>query len=394
MRSDDRPAGLPFRVRDHFPYAKQAAYLNSAAIGLVPSPVRGQVEVLLRDIANRGTSAYLEAAPQFSEAPREAGARLFNAEPGDIALVTSASEVMNQIALSLRPGRGANIVTVDTEVPAVTFPWIRLAEDTGLEVRIVDTSADRSELTIERIAELVDDDTAVIAVSLVEWVTGHRFDLTALADLAHAHGAIAAVDCYQAAGVVPLDVTASRIDLAVAGSFKWLCGFSTAAVCYLHPALSERIRPALAGSVTSAPKPPYDHIDGTVLDYAAGARRLEYGSGSTLARFSLGLSIDYLLDIGIEHISEHVAMLTDRLAGGVDRLGGRVITPRDRKQRGGILSVEIPGRDSVAVHTELERAGVICSPRMGLIRFSPHLFTAIADIDQALNALESIMSAP
>lgn len=374
-----------------YPITSGLAYLNNAGWGLVPTPVREKVKDFVDDLGTRGSTAFFDLMPVHRDLPREAGARLFGADPSCIALVTNASEAMSQLALSLRPGRGANVVTIDTEIPAGTFPWLRIAEDTGLEVRFADTSGDRAGLNIDDIAALVDENTVAIVVSHVHWISGHRFDLKVLSELAHSHGAILAVDCYQSAGVVPLDVVASGVDMAVTGSFKWLCGFSAAGICYLSPELSERIRPALVGSMTTAPKPPFDHVESMVLEYPAGARRLEYGSSSAVANYSMGQSIEYLEQVGVERILNHVLDLTDRLAAGVNHLGGRIITPMERTARAGILSVEFDGADSVSLATELEAAGVVCSPRMGLLRFSPHLFNSGNDIDRALNALEDLL---
>lgn len=376
-----------------FPITQELAYLNTAGWGLVSTPVREAVRVFADDLGTRGSSAFFDLMPAHRDVPRLAGAKLFGTNAENIALVTNASEAMSQLALSLRPGRGANVVTIDTEIPAGTFPWLRISEDTGLEVRFVDTSADPSQLTIESIAELVDDNTAVISISHVHWITGHRLDLKALSALARAHGAILAVDCYQSAGVVPIDVLESGVDMAVTGSFKWLGGYSAAGVCYLSDELSERIRPALVGSMTAAPKPPFDHVDSRVIEYPAGARRLEYGSSSAVANYSMGQSLEYLMQVGFDRILNHTLDLGDRLADGIEQLGGRLITPRDRNARAGIISAQFEGKDCVTLAEQLERAGVICSPRMGLVRFSAHLYNSGNDIDRALNALEGALTA-
>jgi selenocysteine lyase/cysteine desulfurase len=375
-----------------FPYTAQASYLNSAAIGLLPAPVLGKVEALMKDIATRGTRGYFDHGADLTDLPRQAGARLFGTDPANVALVTHASEAMSQIALSLRPGRRENVVLLDTEMAAVTLPWLRVSEETGLEIRVVDTKAGRGVPDIEHIAELVDNSTAAIAISQVNWVSGHRFDLATLAELAHAHGALAIVDCYQAAGIVPIDVVSAGVDLAVTGSFKWLCGLGAAGICYVEPGLAERLRPALTGSMTNAPQPPFDHVDGMALDYGPGARRLEYGSSSPLARYSMGLSIEYLLDVGIQRIFEYVSLLNDRLAAGIERIGGRIVTPHEHSARAGIMSARFDAVPSARIAQQLDDAGVICSSRMGLLRFSPHLFNSGADIDRALDAMATIVS--
>ena len=94
--------------------------------------------------------------------------------------------------MGARPVSGQNVVSLDCDFPTVTYPWIRIATETGVEVRLVSPRA---------LVSAVDERTAVISVSHVQYATGHRFDLEELAELAHAHDALLAVDVAQSAGV-------------------------------------------------------------------------------------------------------------------------------------------------------------------------------------------------
>jgi cysteine desulfurase/selenocysteine lyase len=374
-----------------FPLTQEVAYLNAAGLGLVPEPVIEQHEELLRELGARGTCGFFSHEPLVRQGPRDAGARLLGADPDSIAIVTNVTEAICQIAWWLRPGAGTNVVSIDVDIAAVTYPWLRVAEETGAEVRFVSARENPADLSVEQIAALVDERTAAISVSHVQWVTGHRFDLATLAELAHAHDALLVVDAMQSVGVVPVDVVASGVDLLVSGSFKWLCSYAGAAVCYLRPELAERIRPTFVGPHSTNPKPPYGDFDSTRLDLEPGARQLEFASQSHGARIALVAAIDYLLEVGIERIEQHVLALNTRLADGVEQLGGRLVTPRDDRARAGILTVAFPGRDAQELVGKLEQRGVIALPRMGYVRFSPHLYNSDADIDHALSVLEEVL---
>src|SRR4051794_19742095 len=192
-------------------------------------------------VARGGVIDFDEAAEvAVYDAARENGARLLGCAPEDVAVTTSASQAIAQLAGWLRPGRGENVVSIDLEFPSNTYPWFRVAKDTGAEVRLVAGRDDPAALTLERIAESVDDRTAVVAVSHLGFAAGHRFDPAALAELAHAHGALLVLDATQSAGMIPLDVRAAGVDALVAGGYKALCGPFGAALCYLAPALCER----------------------------------------------------------------------------------------------------------------------------------------------------------
>ncbi len=376
--------------RSDFPLMGRVAYLNSAGMGLIPRSVQEAHDGFAREVATSGSLAFFEHLKAIKDAPRAAAARLFNANPADISIVTSTSEAINQIAWWLRPRAGQNIVAIDTESPAVTLPWIRVAEETGAKVRLVRASPEPAALSIEQVAALVDDRTAAISISHVQWGTGHRFDLKELAALAHAHGALLVVDAMQSAGVVPIDVQASDVDVLATGSFKWLCSFSGSGVCYVRPELGERLRPIFVGSLTLDPAPPWRETGVSQEDAVAG-RRLEYASSAHTLRVALAAAIDYWLAVGPERVLRHVLGLTARIADGVGLLGGTVLTPPEDSRRAGILTAVFPGQDPDRLVSALEERQVAVCARVGGLRFAPHAFNNAFDVDRALAALEEIL---
>jgi selenocysteine lyase/cysteine desulfurase len=376
--------------RHDFPLLEEVTYLNAASMGLVPLPVQAQAAAFDRELALRGTTWFDEAQETgVLERTRGAAARLLNADPDAIAITTSATEAFCQVAWWLRPAAGANIVSIDLEFPSVTYPWFRVAAETGAKVRLVQARDDPESLSLADIAAQVDDRTAIICVSHVQFATGHRFDLEALAELAHGHDALLVIDATQSAGMVPIDVAASGVDVLVAGGYKWLGAMFGAAVCYLGPSLLERIDPPFVGWRSTVE--PYA-LDATRMPLALSARRLEFSTMSYAAGVALGAAIEYVLDLGIDRILAHDLALATRLRDGLEHLDATILTPRDDPSRAGIVTARFPGRDGEAVAARLNAAGVIVSPRFGSTRFSTHLFNHAADVDQALEVVERILA--
>jgi selenocysteine lyase/cysteine desulfurase len=102
--------------REHFPLLEEVTYLNAASMGLVPLPMQEQAAAFDRELALRGTTWFDEEQEIFAlERARAAAATLLNAPPEAIAIATSMSEALNQVAWWLRPSMGTNIVTIDLE---------------------------------------------------------------------------------------------------------------------------------------------------------------------------------------------------------------------------------------------------------------------------------------
>jgi selenocysteine lyase/cysteine desulfurase len=375
--------------RAHFPAADEVTYLNAASIALSPQVVREHVQEFERTVGGRGTVGFDdEAEARAYEGARAAGARLFGCTAADVAVTTSATEALNQVAWWLRPGEGENVVSIDIDFPSVTYVWKRLARDTGVEVRLTDVLRDPGSLTFGSIEELVDVHTRVICVSHVQYGTGFRFDLRALADLAHAHDAVLVIDATQSAGMLPLDVDRDDVDVMVAGSYKWLCAAFGAALCYVRPALAERFLPPFVGWRSTVNPPDFDAVN---MLLAPGVRAMEYSTVAYGSGMALGGAVEYLLNVGIEGIFQHDLRLAQRLVVGLRELGGRFISPIADGPTTSIVGVRFPGKDARELHRHLSKADVFTSLRLHAVRFSPHLYNDDADIDRALEIVERVV---
>jgi cysteine desulfurase/selenocysteine lyase len=265
---------------------------------------------------------------------------------------------------------------------------MRVAQDTGASVRLVQAMDEPASLSLDSLARLVDDRTSVICVSHVQFATGCVLALEQLSDLARAHGAKLVVDATQSAGMVPIDLSAVHVDALFAGGYKWLGGPFGAAVVYLDPELLDPLRPALVGW-RSTPDP-YT-LDARSLAWAPSARKLEFSTMSYTAAHALGGALEYVLAQGIERIAVHDVALADRLIAGLDELGAQILTPREAQAHAGIVTARFPGRDGERVAGELNAANVIVSPRFGSTRFATHLFNDERDVDTALDVLSTVL---
>ena len=193
----------PLAGREHFPAVSKSTYLNAASIALMYKGASEAAVAWQRDLAQNGTLSFNEAAEQnIFSGLHDGFARLIGAHPGDIAVGSSFTELVASLAWAMMPARGENIVGVDVVFPSTIYPWLRVAHTTGCQIRLLPTTdyyADQEELV-----GLIDDNTAVVAISHVEFGSGQRYDLRRLSEVAHSHGALLVVDATQSAGAIPI----------------------------------------------------------------------------------------------------------------------------------------------------------------------------------------------
>jgi cysteine desulfurase / selenocysteine lyase len=380
---------VPGMRRGDFPALDRFTYLNTASAGLVADCVVQPAHQFEAELARAGTTGMDEDTEVgILEDARNAAAGLLHTTPDTIAIATSFTEALCQVAWWLRPGEGDNVVSSAVDFPSVTYPWHRIAEDTGCEVRLVPVLDDPDGFDVNKIAGFVDSSTAVICISHIQYLTGHRLELAELATLAHDHGALLIVDATQSAGQVPIDVTASGVDVLITGSYKWLCSTFGAAVCYLSPPVLERFRPPLAGWRST--EHPYA-LDARWKPLARTARRMEYSTMSYASAIALGRALRYISSLDLDQVDAHNAALAAQLADGLTGRGAKLITPADPRRRAGTVTARFPGRDSEVIAAELTGRGVIVSPRVRSTRFSMHFYNSSDDIDHALAVLDEVL---
>jgi selenocysteine lyase/cysteine desulfurase len=263
--------------------------------------------------------------------------------------------------LSWRPGD--SVVTTDLEFPANMYPWMNLRER-GVEVRVVRSEDGR--VPTERLVEACDATTRVVAISYVQFSTGFRSDLAALAEHCRPRGIMLVTDAIQAVGALPVDVHELGVDF------------------YCRRELLERLRPTEVGQASVVER-------GSYLDYQfellPSAARFECGVVNMQGVPGLQAALDLMIKVGRERIGERILRLNQRLADGLGARGYRLASPRAASEQSGIVSFRHDGFESAMVRERLHAAGVIVSLREGLVRVSPHFYNVEEDVERLLEAL-------
>jgi selenocysteine lyase/cysteine desulfurase len=367
--------------RDLFPVTRHLVYFNHAAVGPLSQRASDAMEWHARDQRDHGALHWREWYAEI-ERLRASAARLIGAtDPREIAILKNTSEGLSFVAAGLRWREGDNVVTTALEFPSNYTPWKRL-EARGVECRVAATPA------LDQIEPLVDAWTRVVSVSSVAFHNGFTADLDALGDFCAQRGIFFCVDAIQSTGVLPIDVRRSKISFLAADGHKWICGPEGAAMFYVAAEHREALDVIESGWTNIERK---GKFLGCGTDLLPDARRFEAGSLNTNGIYGARAAIDLLLEIGVETIARTTLELAERLADGLESIGFRVASPRPL--RSGIVGATPPrveGRELLRLHGELEREGIVCAPREGLLRFSPHFYNDADEVDRVVDALRRL----
>jgi selenocysteine lyase/cysteine desulfurase len=366
-------------VRAEFPIFESATYLNSCSQGALSHRVREAVEGWLAGWDENG--AEWDFWVERNETFRAAVASLLHAEDADVAVTTSVSQGVSGLVSALDlAGERNRIVISEYEFP--TVGQIAHAQELrGAEVVHVRPDPDGS-IPPERFAEQIDERTALVCCTTLSYRSGHRHDVAAIAEAAHAAGAIVLADSYQACGAIELDVGSLGADVVTGGTVKYLLGTAGLGFMWVTPEVREALVPTQTGWFADE-----DIFAMSIADYSphASARRFDAGTPPVPSLYAGVAGISLVEEAGVPAIEAHVAGLVDRLLDGLDALGATAVTPRDPRRRGPLVCVR--ARDVAGLVEALAADRIVVSSREDKLRVALHLYNVDEDVDTLLDAL-------
>ena len=333
-------------------FAPVGTFLNSATYGLEPASARA----LMATYDDQRSTGLLcpTDVDDIVDSCRELIGALFGHTGEEVAISSSASQLIGTIALSLPTG--SRVLLAEGDFTSVMFPFLVRPD---LDVRVVSQ---------DELVGAVSAGTDLVAVSAVMSADGRVADLDALANACTSEGARLLLDVTQAAGWLPLHTTPA--DFIVGGGYKWLLAPRGTAYLTGTPEALASLRPAAANWYGGESR--WDSIYGTPVRLAETIRRLDL-SPAWGCWVGMEPALRVLHEVGIARIHEHNVGLANQFREGLGL----------EASNSAIASVPVP--DGAA--ERLEAAGIRAAGRAGLMRFSFHLYNTEADVERALAVL-------
>ena len=317
-------------VRAALPAVEAGIYLNTGSVGPLPAETASAMADLAAWEVRTGRAHpdyYLDLVDRMNEA-RAGVAAILATDVDSVALTHATTDGMNHAAWSVDWRPGDRAVASQLEHPGGIGALYALRERAGVEVDFVDIGTGGDEaLVLDAFDAAITPGTRLVAVSHVSWATGAVLPIAAIAAMAHARGAVVAVDGAQATGAIPVDLAATGADFYAVPAQKWLLGPEGMGALVVSPNVRDRARPTFGGWFA------FERVDARGTgDFWPDARRFEATAFHRPSVVGMARSIGWLsMYVGLDWIHRRGCELAGRAAARLAAIPGvTVITPRDR----------------------------------------------------------------
>ncbi|MEX0593331.1 MAG: cysteine desulfurase [Balneolaceae bacterium] len=400
--------GIDFRrVRDQFPVLRQEVYghpivyLDNAASSQMPDQVADRMDHYHRyEHANvhRGIHFLSQEATTAYEETRTLTQTFIGAEKSEeIIFTTGTTDSINLVASSygrLHFREGSEIILSEMEHHANIVPWQLIAEQTGARIRVIPMT-DAGDLDLQAYRSLLNERTALVAVTHVSNALGTVNPVEEMTAMAHDAGAVILVDGAQAAPHRPVDVQEIGCDFYVFSSHK-MCGPTGFGILYGKEEWLSGMPPYRGGG---------DMIDRVTFEqttYNIPPHRFEAGTPPIAAGIGFGEAIRYLNQIGMEPIAKREEELLAYTESTLAELEGvRILgSPKERASSVSFLVDDIHPQDTGTIldkHGVAIRTGHHCAQpvmdRFGVsatARASVAFYNNESDIDRLADGIREL----
>lgn len=393
------------KVKKDFPIleqevnGKKLVYLDSSATSQTPIQVTDSIaDYYNRYNSNvhRGVHTLGTLATDAYEKARETVRRFINARYfEEVVFTRGTTTAINLVAHSYGDANVSEvdeIVVTQMEHHANIVPWQQLAKRTGATLKFIPMS-DSGELEKEAIDNTITDNTKIVAVTHVSNVLGTINDVKYIAEVAHQHDAVIAVDGAQSAPHMKVDVQDLDVDFFSFSGHKML-GPTGIGVLYGKRHLLDKMEPIEFGG---------DMIDFVGLEDATWTDLpTKFEAGTPLIAEAIGFAeaIRCIDELGLEEIHQHEYELVNYAYNEMSKIEGLEIYGPSPEKRAGLITFNVEGVHPHDLATALDsegvavRAGHHCAqPLMKWLnqsstaRASFYVYNTTEDVDKLIQAL-------
>lgn len=358
------------QIQKDFPVTHTYTYVNTAASGLMSEDLLDWRQEHDLDFLIGG-SIFREKQVQFFNGVRKSVAGFFNGDATNVALVPNFSWGLNALLEGLP--KTEKVLLLDVEYPSINWPVV----SRGLDTVVIPVTADLETVIKEKV---VAEKPTVFIFSIVQFINGVKIDLSFIKQLKEEHPELLLIaDGTQYFGTENFDFKASGIDVIGASAYKWMLGGYGCGFFMFTNEVLPRFDVKTIGMASGN-----GNMQAVNLSLV---NKLEPGHLDTMSFGSMKFGLDYLKDLGIDSIKEHLAALCQKAFNGFKEMELLEDAIVERPHLfSTIFGLKLPEKTMEV----LKQKDIIASYRGGLLRMSFHIYNTEKDVNKLLLALRNL----
>jgi cysteine desulfurase / selenocysteine lyase len=385
----------PESVRALFPALNNFVWLNAAASSPLATPVHEAFVAHQNECLRQGDIGWSQWIAH-KETLRGRLAHYVQCESRELAFVPSTSFGFNVIGQLLKARGIREVLTLDQEFPSTTLPLLHQ----GLTLRVVNARPDNT-YRVEDLAAACGPETRAVALSLVQYASGFRIDIEALAQWCAEKKLVLILNGAQALGHIPVYLKKWGASFFVSTSHKWFFGGYGVGNLFISSHWLEQPLPQ-GGWLSVEPSQMFqpfvtarqEATDEGFLAKGFEARKdassLEVGGGvwSSFQTFGAALALHEQLPPGA--VLQHNVALQLHLRQGLRRRGFTPNIPDETAHLSGICVVPFAKPAAEVVGLLMQEKRIATTARGVGVRISTHIFNSHSDVEALFEALDSL----
>jgi len=365
-----------FEVPDHM------IMMNAANLCPSPKPINERVYALNKELEANVSFQYRAVFAQERARALEALAKFIGAAKEEIGITRNTSESNCTIVNGLDFKAGDEIIIWEQNHPSNSISWEKRAKRDGLVIKkiAVPASPKYVDELVAPFAKAISTRTKVIAFSHVSNVSGLALPAREICDLARSKGVLTLVDGAQTLGFMDINLKDLGCDFFTASTHKWLMGPLENGMLYMKAEHIEKIWPNVIGGGWKE--------EGKTVD----EKLCILGQRNETTASALPETLNFSNTISRKSIEQRVRDLNTYLKEQIQAKVPKAIfvTPLSPVFSGGIVIVQVPGKETKVLYEKLYDVYGIACANSGGVRFSPHIYNTKEDIDRAVKGLSEL----
>jgi isopenicillin-N epimerase len=372
-------------VRKQFLMAPDLAVMNAANLCPSPAPVLEAVYRNTKDMDQDPSFENREKMQEGKEAARRVLAKCLRVTPEEIVLTRNTSEANNLVSSGLDLKAGDEVLIFSDNHPSNGEAWRQKAKRFGYTVSVIEQPKPHpgAAFFIEAVTKAITPRTRVLAFSHQTSTVGDVLPATELCRLARERGIFTLVDGASALGLFDVDLSVMQPDFYTGSAHKWPCGPKEVGLLYVNARAQHAIHPSVISAYPGA---------------VGVSRTLEaIGQRDEPAIIGFAEAITFQEKIGRRAIETRSRELAQVLIAGLRKIEGvQLWTHPDPTRSAAVVTFQPGSLDVRKLAGALYRSDRIgCATRTGSdrpgIRFSPHFYNTMAEVDRAVSATAKYM---